>query len=48
MLTVIYMYFKYNNRYQFQNSEQDSYRRNKKKKTTPKFKIINTTEVMTQ
>lgn len=45
MLTVIYMYFKYNNRYQFQNSEQDSYRRNKKK--TPKFKI-NTTEVMTQ
>lgn len=47
MLTVIYMYFKYNYRYQFQNSEQDSYRRNKKK-TTPKFKIINTTEVMTQ
>lgn len=46
MLTVIYMYFKYNNRYQFQSSEQDSYRRNKKK--TPKFKIINTTEVMTQ
>lgn len=27
------MYFKYNNRYQFQNSEQDSYRRNKKKNT---------------
>lgn len=34
MLTVIYMYFKYNNRYQFQNSEQDSYRRNKKKNPT--------------
>lgn len=47
MLTVIYMYFKYNYRYQFQNSEQDSYRRNKKK-NPPKFKIINTTEVMTQ
>lgn len=31
------MYFKYNYRYQFQNSEQDSYRRNKKKKNNTKI-----------